>query len=353
MSKVRNKAEQIEEFLLTELQKRKYKAHDKLPSETKLCQTFEVSRVTARRCLHDLAEKGFIYSVKGCGSFVSEKASELLYNAPQNNSLKKIGIVFPHKIDFFKNLYLALQTEFTRSNFSHRFFFSTSIQEEKEAFQFFIRNKYDAIILSPNREYFDNNFRNFELLNRNKIPYVIIGKPPDNIFCNAVYYDDIAGCIALVRELYFRKCKQIIHITSLYCDQEAVKERREGYLYGMKKFYPDSEKRIFNINQENFQKDLSDFVRSFRGKLGIILHDNAEYMTVRNILDAAPCPYERMVVGFNAPPDVAGKEHISSIEHNIAYLAQKSVDLLSIRFFSRNSDEEITHSILKPQILLR
>lgn len=353
MGAMKSKSEQLEEYLLSEIRNRVYKAGDKLPSETRLQQKFGISRVTIRNSLKKLTDQGYIYSVKGCGWFVSGSISERLYQSPQNDALKKIGIVFPHKIEFFKSLYTFLQTECKSNGFQWEFFFNTSIQSEKNAFDFFVKEKFDAVILSPNREYFDNTYKNFEILYRNKMPFIMIGKPPNNIFCNAVYYDDIAGCISLVRELYYRKCKNIIHVTSLYCDQEAVRERREGYIYGMKKFYPNSPHLILNVNISNFKQDFSGFIENFEGRLGIILHDNAEYPSIHAILQRYAQEKDIVLVGFNAPPEMKGKEKISSIEHNISQLAQKSVDLLSYNFFNKTSSEEIRHVVLKPQIFIR
>ena len=104
MGAMKSKSEQLEEYLLSEIRNRVYKAGDKLPSETRLQQKFGISRVTIRNSLKKLTDQGYIYSVKGCGWFVSGSISERLYQSPQNDALKKIGIVFPHKIEFFKSL---------------------------------------------------------------------------------------------------------------------------------------------------------------------------------------------------------------------------------------------------------
>lgn len=186
MGAMKSKSEQLEEYLLSEIRNRVYKAGDKLPSETRLQQKFGISRVTIRNSLKKLTDQGYIYSVKGCGWFVSGSISERLYQSPQNDALKKIGIVFPHKIEFFKSLYTFLQTECKSNGFQGEFFFNTSIQSEKNAFDFFVKEKFDAVILSPNREYFDNTYKNFEILYRNKMPFIMIGKPPNNIFATRI-----------------------------------------------------------------------------------------------------------------------------------------------------------------------
>ena len=51
-----------------------YAVHQKLPSENELMDCFDVSSITVKRAMKDLTEMGYIYRVKGSGSFVSEKA---------------------------------------------------------------------------------------------------------------------------------------------------------------------------------------------------------------------------------------------------------------------------------------
>src|SRR5271163_112223 len=47
-------------------------AGDALPTEQTLCDQFGVSRITVRRALADLAERGYIERRQGVGSFVRE-----------------------------------------------------------------------------------------------------------------------------------------------------------------------------------------------------------------------------------------------------------------------------------------
>lgn len=352
MNKIKDKTEQLKDFLISEIRNKAYKAHDKLPSESYLQKIFDISRVTVRKALHELALNGYIYTIKGSGTYVNENIMKLMQPVCEKDSTRKIGIILPHEIDFFNSLYLYLQTECTSRGFLYKQFFNTSIQAEKEAFYCLVREKFDAVILSPNREYFDSNYKNFEILYRNNLPFVLIGKPPRNIYCNSVYYDDIAGGISLVREFYYRKCKNVIHITSFYGDSEAVLERKDGYLYGMKKFYPGCKPLIFNINTPQFKKDFSDYISSFQEKLGIILYDNAEYTTIRSIINNLKSETAITLVGFNAPPQNLKEKNVSSIEHNIQLLAKKSVELVTSYFINRASINDIKHIILRPNIYI-
>lgn len=50
----------------------KLNVHEKLPSERKLCEQYDVSRITVRNALSELIHKGYVYSVSGKGNYVAE-----------------------------------------------------------------------------------------------------------------------------------------------------------------------------------------------------------------------------------------------------------------------------------------
>ncbi len=46
---------------------------DAIPSESELCQTYEISRTTVRKAIGDLIQEGLVYTVQGKGAFVSPR----------------------------------------------------------------------------------------------------------------------------------------------------------------------------------------------------------------------------------------------------------------------------------------
>lgn len=62
---------QVKEALLEEISSGRYHPHDRLPSERELSQEFDVSRMTVRQALLDLARDGAIYARVGKGTFVA------------------------------------------------------------------------------------------------------------------------------------------------------------------------------------------------------------------------------------------------------------------------------------------
>ena len=60
-----------------------YKTGDKIPSETELCQRYQVSRITVRNAINELVEEELLFKTQGKGTFVAEPK----YVRPLNKSL--------------------------------------------------------------------------------------------------------------------------------------------------------------------------------------------------------------------------------------------------------------------------
>lgn len=64
---------QISHWLMEMIQKGRYAVNDKLPSESRLSQLFNVNRNTVRQAISDLVAKGMVLKKNGVGSFVIGK----------------------------------------------------------------------------------------------------------------------------------------------------------------------------------------------------------------------------------------------------------------------------------------
>src|SRR3989338_83722 len=67
---------QIREFLKNAIASGDLKPGEAVPSERELCQKYQVSRMTARKTLDIMVAEGFIYRLRGKGTFVSRPIIE-------------------------------------------------------------------------------------------------------------------------------------------------------------------------------------------------------------------------------------------------------------------------------------
>ena len=68
----RSRHEQISDWVRTQIEEGRYQVDEQLPSESELCERFDVSRITVRRALQTLESEELIYRRQGLGSFVKE-----------------------------------------------------------------------------------------------------------------------------------------------------------------------------------------------------------------------------------------------------------------------------------------
>ena len=64
--------EQIKAALRASILDGTYPPHSQMPSESELCATFDVSRITVRQALGDLQKEGLVFRLHGKGTFVSK-----------------------------------------------------------------------------------------------------------------------------------------------------------------------------------------------------------------------------------------------------------------------------------------
>jgi GntR family transcriptional regulator len=77
---------QISEWLMEMIQKGRFTPRDKLPSESKLSELFQVNRNTVRQAIGDLVTKGLIQKKNGVGSFVMARPFQPVRYTLQNIS---------------------------------------------------------------------------------------------------------------------------------------------------------------------------------------------------------------------------------------------------------------------------
>jgi len=89
---------QISSWLMEMIQKGRYAVNDKLPSESKLSELFQVNRNTVRQAISDLVVKGLIRKKNGVGSFVLARSAQpvkytLQHISSFTDDMMRMGII--------------------------------------------------------------------------------------------------------------------------------------------------------------------------------------------------------------------------------------------------------------------
>lgn len=366
MAQVENKYRQIADYIKGCIRRDIYPAKSRLPSEEQLAAELKVSRSTVRKAYEELMTQGIVRRARGSGTFVETSVNDRLYESGnQSGARQKIGIILPGPSEFMDEVYEGILEGLAERGQTHKLCYNSSREEEKHIFMEFIREGYHGIILSPNRlarGFQIYHFENYKLLDNNALPYVLIGKPPVNVFCNAVYYDDIYGAYSAVKHLFYWGCKRILHITNRNCEYQSVNERMDGFRYAMERYFDitDADPYILNAAERSFGKRLLSMLKEGEDKTGILLYDDLMYTEksfggIRELITESgkKIPSEVAVIGYNnlsLCETVTPK--LTSMAHDKKLIGRKAMELLDLRMANR-SGREVKHLILKPQLEIR
>lgn len=66
---------QLKNIILEKIESGEYREDTKIPSEQELCEQYNISRPTVRQAINELTNNGYLYKLKGKGTFVSKQKS--------------------------------------------------------------------------------------------------------------------------------------------------------------------------------------------------------------------------------------------------------------------------------------
>lgn len=78
MDKKLSKYEVIKQAIKQQIERFELKPNQVIPSESMLCDQYQVSRITVRRAIDELVHEGLLYRIKGKGCFVRERDAQKL-----------------------------------------------------------------------------------------------------------------------------------------------------------------------------------------------------------------------------------------------------------------------------------
>ena len=64
---------QLMDIIIEQVKEGELKPHDKIMSEREFCENYDVSRATVRQSINELLKEGYVYTMHGKGTFVSEQ----------------------------------------------------------------------------------------------------------------------------------------------------------------------------------------------------------------------------------------------------------------------------------------
>lgn len=223
--------EKIINYLRQEIESKKFKPGDKLPTEKELAERFGVSRITSKRALADLSAEGLIYRVRGSGSYVSYLDKTQKTDNSKADYTHVIPFVLP--FDVSNGGIMNVVAGASRVMAEKGYILSVhccnyDIQEEREALHRFYENKAAGIIHYPISD--RKNLEVMNLLYLNNYPIVTIDKYYESLPISYVVSDNFSGSYEAVNHLIKLGHKKIAFLSDNKIeDATSIRNRYFGY----------------------------------------------------------------------------------------------------------------------------
>ena len=251
---------QIEDFLMETMEQTGFTPNHKLPSERMLSVKFQASRRSIRLAYDKLIEQGYVVKIHGKGYFINANLHDESHK--KKHSIKKIYFIVPSiKTSFAQNILYGI------SDFCDEHHFDLSIKLSKnnpEKETLFINSAFSSdtkgIILFP----LDNESSNNALLklSANRYPLTIIDRYFQNINSSFISTDNENATMKAVEFLHTKQRRHVLYLTSPENLATTVKERLNGFVIGMKKYYnANAENHILTLPHFSFEEIYNNTAR--------------------------------------------------------------------------------------------
>lgn len=222
------KYEIVKQNILKQIHNGKLCPGDKLPSEQDLIKHFNVSGITIRKALTELADEGYIVRIKRKGSFVNEPKEE-------ENSSHLIALILSAE-DYYDISYMKIikgaQLMAAEYNYSLIVEWSNiNLSVERTSIEKMLERNVDGFMIYP----YDpiQSRENFKLIEEKSIPYVLIDRYDVDYPCYFAGCNNYDGAILATKELINLKHTKI-KFASYHFFLNSEQERFNGYCSAMR-----------------------------------------------------------------------------------------------------------------------
>ena len=355
MNTQKPKYEIIMDEILSQIKDGDFSYDTALCTEKMLSEKYDVSRITAKRAITDLEQRGILYRKRGVGSFVARNALSIINETPVSTADPKI-ISFLLPFDSTKgNLFRTIEV-INRSLAENGYFMSVYVSnvsnaKEKANLKLLLTQNIAGLVYYPLRDSI-----HLDLLNKfafKGIPIVVIDKSTDCPYIHNVVCDNFGGGRLLTRHLIDLGHRHIGFFTTAPLeDTSSVRNRFGGYLHELHQAgitpnpdylvchpYEVSDEDARSTERTAFQNVIFRMVQS--GVTAII----AENDRVAQLIQMACCqlgiriPEDLSLVGFDST-DTSEQLGITSIRQDFDLIGEKVVQILLASIANPSADVE-------------
>ncbi len=319
----------------------------RIPSRNFLCRKYEVARNTIDKAIAELEEEGYVTSVKGSGTFVSEDNPQKTIN---------IGVILPSVMeDIFPRFIFGIE-QYASSHSINIVLFSSdqSPDRQRNNVQRAIEMRVDGCIIIPTLNS-EQSYDTFRKLRDKKIPFVLCYRSVDGLDVPFVGVNNCYGAYIATRHLMECGCGKI----SYFSDKKysVALERYYGYETAMLENVGKvkrGEVILGNYGEEELREEIRKIFRSDDCPDGVLcFDDNTAASLCAVLIEKGLKPGEDVRIVGNNNSDLCNKliVPLSSVSSRSSTMGKEAVKLLMREL---NGEEcEMPLSLLYPELYVR
>lgn len=330
-----------------------------VPSENAMSNQLKISRMTVRKAYSKLVEQGILMRQHGKQTYVNpqvDPASLCLQLPTYMDGKKTIGVIFPELTIFFPKILASIEEMATTRNYVLNVITNNSYEKEKNALDTMLKNKVDGIIITPFRSGEGPGLDNYERLIQIDIPFIMVGRPPFQLNCDAVYCDDTYASFEAVNHFIHSGHRKILYLYHSYSDQQANRERMDGYKRAVAE--ANIEPICLNMGEPGWEDTFYALINESSPVTAIFASEDALAADICTIILSMgrQIPQDIEIIGYdNSDICIRMPIKLSSVDQPKRDIGYYAFELLEHRILpsSEKCTSGLSHRILLPSLIIR
>ncbi len=212
---------------------------NRVPTEAELAARYQVSRITSKKALTLLAEKGLVIRRRGAGTFVAPQAPDdkiytPLRDADDAPSPRRLGVLMEDLGESYSlSLFYELSRHIGEAGFQMCLGVSFGDQaKERVVLRHLLSQQIQGLLILPaHGAYYNTDLLRIVL---NHFPVVLLDRPLHGIPAPSVTSDNTVGARKLTELLIGQGHQHIGFISTDFSEAISLENRRNGYLQALR-----------------------------------------------------------------------------------------------------------------------
>ncbi|ACL70255.1 GntR family transcriptional regulator [Halothermothrix orenii] len=269
---------QIEDIIINKIKDGILKPGKALPSERELGKELEVSRLTVRKAIQELEQKGILYKIQGKGTFVNDRKK-----AGEHGN--KIGVISHLYKGVFMEILEGIEEGLESESYEYLLRNSQNdYKKEENIIQAMKEEGVSGFIISPVEDQKDSNV--IFNLKAEGYPIVLIDRKLNYCETDCVLSDNIDGGFKATEYLIKLGHSRIAFLTYEFRKTSSVRDRIKGYRYALKLNQLELDERLLfsynkDLSREEKNKILYNFIKENKPTAIIGVHNDVALDVVK------------------------------------------------------------------------